>query len=67
MQQKLMQLNLAISVTDEKPSRNTNPQVFVPASGVRHRPLKTKTGIERDFLSKKKPKKGRAHAYKLCM
>ena len=35
---------------------NTNPQVFVLASGVRHRPLKTKTGIEGTFLHKKKLK-----------
>ena len=36
--------------------KNTNPQVFVPAIGVRHRPLKTK--------NKKKPKKGMANVYK---
>ena len=24
---------------------NKNPQVFVPSSGARHRPVKTKTGI----------------------
>ena len=30
---------------------------------MRHKPLKTKTGIEGKFLSKKKPKKGRANVY----
>ena len=29
---------------------NTNPQVFVPSCGARHRPVKTKTGIEGTFL-----------------
>ena len=29
---------------------NTNPQVFVPSSGARHRPVKTKTGKEGTFL-----------------
>ena len=29
--------------------KNTNPQVFVPASGAMHGPLKTKTGIEGTF------------------
>ena len=29
---------------------NTNPQVFVPSGGARHRPVKTKTGIERTFV-----------------
>ena len=43
---------------------NTNPWVFVPASGVRHRSLKTKTGLEGKFLYKRKPKKGRANVYK---
>ena len=43
---------------------NTNPQVFVPASGVRHRLLKTKTGMEGKFLNKKKMKKERANVYK---
>ena len=32
---------------------NTNPQVFVPSSGARHRPVKTKTGIEGTFVQKK--------------
>ena len=48
----------------EATEENTNPQVFVPASGVRHRLLKAKTGIEEKFLNNKKPKKGRANAYK---
>ena len=37
----------ACSVAIEK---NTNPQVFVPAIGARHRPVKTKTGIEGTFM-----------------
>ena len=32
---------------------NTNPQVFVPSGGGRHRPVKTKTGIEGTFVQKK--------------
>ena len=35
---------------------NMNPQVFVPSGGARHRPVKTKTGIEGTFVSKKKKK-----------
>ena len=46
-------------VTEE----NTNPQVFVPESGVRLRPLKRKSGIEGKFVNKKL-KKGRANVYK---
>ena len=36
---------------------NANPQVFVPSGGARHRPTKTKTGIEGTFVQKKKQKK----------
>ena len=36
---------------------NTNPQVFVPSSGARHRPVKTKTSIEGTFVWKRKQKK----------
>ena len=36
---------------------NVNPQVFVLSSGARHRPTKTKTGIEGTFMQKKKQKK----------
>ena len=32
-----------------------NPQVFVPANGVMHSPLKIKTGIEGKFLNRNKP------------
>ena len=35
----------------------------MPASGARHRPLKTKTGIGK-FMNKKKLKKGRAFIFK---
>ena len=46
-------------VTEE----NVNPQVLVPASGVRHRPLKRKSDIEGRFVNRKL-KKGRANIYK---
>ena len=36
---------------------NANPQVFVPSNGARHRPAKTKTGIEGIFVQTKKQKK----------
>ena len=36
---------------------NANPQVFVPSGGVRHRPAKTKTGIEWTFVQKREQKK----------
>ena len=29
---------------------NTNPEVFVPSGGARHRPVKTKTSIEGTFV-----------------
>ena len=37
----------------------------MPASGVRHRLLKTQTGIERKFVNKKKLKERRANVYKI--
>ena len=40
---------------------NENPQVFVPSGGVRHRPAKTKTGIEGTFVQTKKQKKSSAN------
>ena len=49
-------------VTEE----NRNPEVSVPASGVRHGPLRRKCGIEGQFVNKKL-KKGRATVIKLCM
>ena len=36
---------------------NTNSQAFVPSSGARRRPVKTKTGIEGTFVQKKKETK----------
>ena len=36
---------------------NANPQVFVPFGGARHRPARTKTGLEDTFVQKKKQKK----------
>ena len=39
---------------------NTNPWVFVPSTGTRHRPVKTKTGIQGTFVQKKKQKKSSA-------
>ena len=35
---------------------NANPHVFVPSGGARHRPAKTKTGIEGTFVQKNKQK-----------
>ena len=35
---------------------NTNPQVFIPFSGARHRPVKTKTSIQGAFVQKNKTK-----------
>ena len=36
---------------------NTNPQTFIPSSGARHRPVKTKTSIQGEYVQKKKQKK----------
>ena len=36
---------------------NTNPEIFIPSSGVRHRPVKTKTSIQGKNVQKKKQKK----------
>ena len=36
---------------------NTNPQVFIPSSGTRHRPVKTKTSMQGAFVQRKKQKK----------
>ena len=33
---------------------NTNPQIFIPSSGARHRPVKTKTSIQGEYVQKKK-------------
>ena len=35
---------------------NANPQVSVPLGGARHRPVRTKTGLESTFVQKKKLK-----------
>ena len=29
---------------------NTNPEIFIPSSGVRHRPVKTKTSIQSEYV-----------------
>ena len=42
---------------------NNSPQVFVPASGVRHRAYKRKN-IKGTFVNKNKWKKGRDNVYK---
>ena len=34
-----------------------NPQTFIPSSGTRHRPVKTKTSIQGEHVQKKKQKK----------
>ena len=36
---------------------NTNPQIFIPSSGARHRPVKTKTSIQGEYVQKMKQKK----------
>ena len=36
---------------------NTNPQVYVPSDDARHKPVKSKTGIQGIFVQKKKQKK----------
>ena len=36
---------------------NTNPDIFIPSSGARHRPVKTKTSIHGEYVWKKKQKK----------
>ena len=36
---------------------NTNPQIFIPSSGARHRPAKTKTCVQGKYVQKKKQKK----------
>ena len=36
---------------------NTNPQIFIPSSGARHRPVKTKTSIQGKYVQKKKRNK----------
>ena len=36
---------------------NTNPQIFIPSSGARHRSVKTKTSIQGEYVPKKKQKK----------
>ena len=35
---------------------NTNPEIFIPSSGARHRPVKTKTSIQGKYVQKKKTK-----------
>ena len=35
---------------------NTNPEIFIPSSGARHRPVKTKTSIHGGYVQKKKQK-----------
>ena len=36
---------------------NTNPQIFIPSSGARHRSVKTKTSMQDKYVQKKKQKK----------
>ena len=36
---------------------NTNSQIFIPSSGAKHRPVKTKTSIQGEYVQKKKQKK----------
>ena len=36
---------------------NTNPEIFILSSGERHRPVKTETTIQGEYVQKKKKKK----------
>ena len=36
---------------------STNPDIFIPSSGTRHRPVKTKTSIQGEYIRTKKQKK----------
>ena len=36
---------------------NTNPEIFIPSSGARHRPVKTKTSVRGEYVQKKKQRK----------
>ena len=36
---------------------NANPQIFIPSSGARHRPVKTKTSIQGAFVQKRNKRK----------
>ena len=36
---------------------NTNPEIFIPSSSARHRPVKTKTSIQGAYVQKKKQRK----------
>ena len=36
---------------------NTNPDIFIPSSGARHRPVKTKASIQGEYVRTKKQKK----------
>ena len=36
---------------------NTNPEIFIRSSGARHRPVKTKTSIQGEYVQKKKQRK----------
>ena len=36
---------------------NTNPQIFILSSGARHRPVKTKTSIQSEYVQKRNKRK----------
>ena len=36
---------------------NTNSQIFIPSSGARHRPVKTKTSIQGKYVQKRNKRK----------
>ena len=36
---------------------NTNPQIFIPSTGARHRPVKTKTSIQGKYVQKRNKRK----------
>ena len=45
--------------------KDGNPQVFMPSGGARHRPAKTKTGIDRTIVKKRNRQK--QLPIKICM
>ena len=47
-------LNEAHSVALQE---NANPQIFIPSSGARHRPVKTKTSIQGEYVKKRNKRK----------
>ena len=49
----------------EATEENNNPEIFVPGSGVRHRPLKSKS-IEGTFVNKKENEERKGQCIQNC-